>query len=764
MLTLLTAVSQDAATDALSEIGVDVPHIVACLLSAQQHPDPSTITVEPRLLAAAAVAARNQGVLPIRWRKDETTERWHATAPFPVQSWPRTLGGQDLRAAWVPTRPHRKMLITDWISSHWQILAVEAEDAAMLHDVEQDIYAVVNDEFLQSRSTRDGVKVAMAAWLNGAGDERIAEVSGLPLALAHTLSRILRAEVRQGRRWPRLPRAVQRAAHEAGTNESLGVVLMRWEARALTRAIRAAAPAAIDGHAELALWLHDGAAWVIPDGSDVADRITRAMADVLPLVRKDVRPSWNPGGAWRSPQEIEQFVWTLAEQHDGEIPAVMVAALDSGRAAAAQRTATNARERNRWKAAQATVALALRDAAIAANAGIVNVEPAPTENFVVKVLLEDPCMTRVGVDVRTGQVVRMDMPPDTPVTQQAVVNPDLVVNELCARLENVYGVTVGTRVVDPAMRRALAARMFDPLLSYFTWLEAQNLPEPLERDEDIADVLIPERQKNAWDATLLWSLLIATVARTFQPGADVQFVLTLVGARNLGKTTFFRDLAPLGSYTEEVLDPSAKDTRMAMGSAFVCWDELRSLHTKDADALKTFITQQTDDFRPPYGKARLVHPRRSVLVATSNEVQALPDDPAIARRFWMIRMTGRWNRAWLAEHKSSLWAAAVRRFRAGATWNMDDATFAAVCEHNEMQHTVIDPWREHLEDLVLRLGDSPQKITSLLTLLGVHPKDQTSGMMRRLARLLREAGWSPSLHREDGKPPARWWRPPSPVS
>ena len=120
----------------------------------------------------------------------------------------------------------------------------------------------------------------------------------------------------------------------------------------------------------------------------------------------------------------------------------------------------------------------------------------------------------------------------------------------------------------------------------------------------------------------------------------LDILLVLVGAQGWGKTRLFEKLALSRKYFGEglTLDPRDKDTRMQATSYWLAeLGEIGSTMRKDMNALKAFISNPTDENRPPYGKTSIKHPRLTSFCGTTNDMRFLIDDTG-NRRFATIKL------------------------------------------------------------------------------------------------------------------------------
>jgi putative DNA primase/helicase len=113
--------------------------------------------------------------------------------------------------------------------------------------------------------------------------------------------------------------------------------------------------------------------------------------------------------------------------------------------------------------------------------------------------------------------------------------------------------------------------------------------------------------------------------------AKFELVLVLQGAQGLGKTTWFKSLAPnsLQSYvaTGEHLDPDDTNSLRRCLSTWICeLGELDATFRKsDMERLKAFLSQTEDKIRLPYDRAISNYKRRTSFCGSVNPEQFLTD-------------------------------------------------------------------------------------------------------------------------------------------
>jgi hypothetical protein len=207
--------------------------------------------------------------------------------------------------------------------------------------------------------------------------------------------------------------------------------------------------------------------------------------------------------------------------------------------------------------------------------------------------------------------------------------------------------------------------MFDP---WKAWLEGLRW-DGVERLLTAAPRLLAAEHPTAGVLFGWW--LLSAVARTFEPGCQVDHMIVLEGGmQGEGKTTFLRELA---------MDPQFF-TRMTTqgdlthfrtigkihGPVIVEVAEMAALRGRDVESAKAWIDERSDRWQPAYARVPQDTPRACVFAATVNPGQYLHDDRN--RRFWPIACGPRIDLDGLRAEREQLWAEAVHWYRAGTRW------------------------------------------------------------------------------------------------
>ena len=229
-------------------------------------------------------------------------------------------------------------------------------------------------------------------------------------------------------------------------------------------------------------------------------------------------------------------------------------------------------------------------------------------------------------------------------------------------MERAYGIT-GREKILTGMNAAMAYRMYHPVREYLNSLRWDGTAR-MERV--IIDALGAEDDALTRAMTRIW--LTAAVARIFEPGIKFDQVLILSGLEGTGKSTFFSVMG--GRWFSDSL--SNMDGKEGMEGNMGVWihelSELGAMRKSDVEQVKSFVSKQTDRFRPAYERVIETRPRECVFGASTNETKFLKGMDG-NRRMWVIgidpskRAGDGEPREWLERRRDQIWAEAVWRWR-----------------------------------------------------------------------------------------------------
>jgi len=141
---------------------------------------------------------------------------------------------------------------------------------------------------------------------------------------------------------------------------------------------------------------------------------------------------------------------------------------------------------------------------------------------------------------------------------------------------------------------------------------------------------------NALALSQLTKTLVGAVARTMDPGCQMDTMLVLKSKQGTKKSSLFRAIAPARRFSSAHFDFGSKDSRITfMQNTLIEVAELSSMQRKDIGLVKAEITERSDDFRQPYARSMTKNPRWCIMVGSTNDDTFLKDQTG-SRRFWVI--------------------------------------------------------------------------------------------------------------------------------
>lgn len=243
--------------------------------------------------------------------------------------------------------------------------------------------------------------------------------------------------------------------------------------------------------------------------------------------------------------------------------------------------------------------------------------------------------------------------------------------------------------------------------------------------------------------------MIGAIARAMRPGCKVDHVLVLEGPQGKRKSTCLRVLAGEEWFADSPIDLASKDRFVALQGIWIQEiAELDGFDRGDVNRIKSYLSSPVDVYRPPYARASVKVPRRAVFAATVNGDSYLRDETG-NRRFWPVRCDGTIDLVGLARDREQLWAEAMFKFGADATWWPDSAEAVAACVAEQGDRVQRDAW----EPMIAGFIGSRSEITVadlLRRCLELEPAKWGPTEQQRIARVLRILGWERAQVRRDG--------------
>lgn len=296
----------------------------------------------------------------------------------------------------------------------------------------------------------------------------------------------------------------------------------------------------------------------------------------------------------------------------------------------------------------------------------------------------------------------------------------------------------------PAVVQTVAEHnTYDRLTEYLTELEWDRKP----RVKNFLSYYFG-CEPNVYTEEIGKNWLVSSVARGLKPGCKVDTMPILEGPQGLNKSTAVKALYGAEFFSDNLSDIGTKDAMMEMQGV---WGlevaEMHRFSAAETNAVKKFLSRDTDRFRPPYGRSVIDAPRRVVMTGTINpEGNPYLKDPTGARRFWPVNCI-KIDIDALEKDRDQLWAEAVHIFQSGAKWWVDrnDIDVSAAVEFEQEKRTDVDVW----VDVIAPLLRGRRQISQLDIFegIGIPKKDYGWVHSARVGRIMKKLGWTSARDR-----------------
>ena len=249
---------------------------------------------------------------------------------------------------------------------------------------------------------------------------------------------------------------------------------------------------------------------------------------------------------------------------------------------------------------------------------------------------------------------------------------------------------------------------------------------------------------------------LGLAARVFLPGCKLDTMVVFEGKQGHFKSTA---LEVIGGpwYAETGESVTSKDFFLVLsGKLLVEIAELDSISRVEVTRIKQALSCRIDRYRAPYGRTAADHPRRSVLVGTTNE-DAYLRDPTGGRRFWPVRI-GRIDLEGLAADRDACFAEAAARCETGERWYLVPLPAAEAAQearrHGDAWEGIIGDWLH---------GQTPRDMVTMAEVAVEALKLDVARLgyteQRRIGAALRALGYERKVYRDGERLYRGWERP-----
>jgi len=358
----------------------------------------------------------------------------------------------------------------------------------------------------------------------------------------------------------------------------------------------------------------------------------------------------------------------------------------------------------------------------------------------------------LGYDAFACRVLALKEPPvrddDTPNASCIGDWTDAHTSRARSWLAAEYGDEPGKDATDSAVEIVARAQTFHPVRDYLSrlaWDGTARLDKMLERYFGVA--------AGRYAELVGAKFMISAVARIVTPGCKVDTMPIFEGPQGIGKSRAVRALAGPEWFADTALDFESKDAAQCLAGKWLYEiGELASFNRSEANRIKAFVSSQSDNLRPSYGRRNVDFPRQCVFVGTTNDARYLTDTTG-NRRYWPVRC-GRIDVGALERDRDQLWAEAAARHEAGERWWLDAAEERLASEQQAERESE-DPWEAAIVKWLADEAAKGKGVVADFTLAavlkgacGLKLAEQSQAHSQRAGRLLGKLGYE-SRNRRD---------------
>jgi|GEM_PF-2817256 len=235
-------------------------------------------------------------------------------------------------------------------------------------------------------------------------------------------------------------------------------------------------------------------------------------------------------------------------------------------------------------------------------------------------------------------------------------------------------------------------------------------------------------------------LLVAAIARIYDPGVKFDYMLVLEGNQGIGKSQLLNALG--GDWYIDINFGRDKDMVSAMRMGWIIEiSELSGIGKREVEEIRAFVSRQTDVVRLPYERLTRTYPRKNIFIGTIN-----PDgdnsyltDSTGARRFWPVPC----HEIKLEEFKrdrDQLWAEAYLRFKGGESLYIKNKSAEFFANFMQEERSIEDVWTEPIKKFIKQNINNQITALQIAESLGLTKDKIESRHLVRIGRVSKKLG------------------------
>jgi predicted P-loop ATPase len=238
-------------------------------------------------------------------------------------------------------------------------------------------------------------------------------------------------------------------------------------------------------------------------------------------------------------------------------------------------------------------------------------------------------------------------------------------------------------------------------------------------------------------------VLVAAVARLYQPGIKFDYLLVLEGEQALYKSTLCNVLGG-NWYAEFHMNVRDRDTLDALrGKWIIEIAEMETARKTDIDVLKAFLSRQVDRMRLPYGRSTQDFPRTCIFIGTVNPDGAgYLKDPTGNRRFWIAHVL-KIDIEGIRRDRNQLFAEAMIEYKKGCKLFLESPEAQEIAATETRTRQVEDTFLSSIVSFLIKKEEEGKPVleTSInwigINCFGLSINEITPALAKRIAIVLR---------------------------
>lgn len=191
---------------------------------------------------------------------------------------------------------------------------------------------------------------------------------------------------------------------------------------------------------------------------------------------------------------------------------------------------------------------------------------------------------------------------------------------------------------------------------------------------------------------IIRKFMLAAISRIYESPVKFDHVLTLVGKTGFGKSSFLKILFKKDYFSDSLSLIEMRDKTGAEklpGKWCIELAEIAGMYRADNETVKSFLSRETDYYRPPYARVLEDMDRQCVIAASTNEEETgFLKDLTGNRRWWPAIVKRRVDQKQLNTIVDQLWAEAMSIYNNGSE-ELYLTDFESINESIRIQNSLI---------------------------------------------------------------------------